>query len=81
MFCCCCSVERLTDVIDKVKKEIILKGSSQSIVPKANLSAQVEALVKATFGRFCQVYGGVNLLNLPEAGRLTGCDRKVILIL
>jgi len=47
------SVERLTEVIDKVKKEIILKGSSQSVVPKANLSGQVEALVKATFGRFC----------------------------
>lgn len=52
-FFICFSVERLTDVIDKVKKEIILKGSSQSIVPKANLSGQVEALVKATFGRFC----------------------------
>lgn len=47
------SVERLTEVIDKVKKEIILKGSSKSVVPKANLSGQVEALVKATFGRFC----------------------------
>lgn len=56
---CCffCSVERLTEVIGKVKKEIILKGSSQTIVPKANLSGQVEALVKATFGRFCKLMG------------------------
>ena len=48
------SVERLTQVIDKVKKEIILKGSSQSVVPKANLSGQVESLIKATFGRGCK---------------------------
>ncbi|XP_078358819.1 uncharacterized protein LOC144643438 isoform X2 [Oculina patagonica] len=42
--------QRLTEVIDKVKKDILLKGSSQVVVPKANLSGQVEALVKATFG-------------------------------
>lgn len=54
---CCFSVDRLTEVIDKVKKDILLKGSSQVVVPKANLSGQVEALIKATFGRCCNFMG------------------------
>ena len=50
-----------------MKKEIIHKGSTQSVVSKTNLSVQVETLVKATFGRFCKFYVDVNLLILPEA--------------
>lgn len=41
--------QHLTDVIDKVKREIILK-SSQPTSPRANLSLKVETLVKTTFG-------------------------------
>ena len=44
-------IVHLTEVIDKVKKEILLKGSSQPVTPKASLSVQVETLIKATFGK------------------------------
>lgn len=44
--------ERLTEVIEKVRKEIIIKGSSPVAAPKPSLSGQVESLIKATFGRF-----------------------------
>lgn len=42
--------QRLTDIIHKVKKEIIVKGSPQPSDPKPNLSIQIESLVKGTFG-------------------------------
>jgi len=42
----------LTEVIEKVRKEIIIKGSSPVAAPKPSLSGQVESLIKATFGRF-----------------------------
>lgn len=39
-------------VIDKVKKELILKGNSQPVAPKPSLSTHIEALIKCTFGRY-----------------------------
>lgn len=48
--------QRLTDVIDKVKKEIIVKGNSPPLDPKPNLSVQIETLIKGTFGN--QVIAG-----------------------
>lgn len=50
--CVLVSLERLTDIIHKVKKEIIVKGSPQPLDPKPNLSIQIESLIKGTFGEF-----------------------------
>ena len=50
--CVLVCLERLTDVIDKVKKEIIVKGNSPPLDPKPNLSVQIETLIKGTFGKF-----------------------------
>lgn len=41
--------QRLTDIIGKVKKEII-KKANRPATPKTSLSSQVESLMKATFG-------------------------------
>ena len=44
-------VERLTDIIGKVKKEIIHK-TNQPVTFKTSLSTQVEALMKGSCGEF-----------------------------